>query len=276
VKKEKKNYNHGLRGFIFICVISIAAAFIMTGCGGDTNGGENPDPGNQITVNFNLGDGVTETPPTPVTIANGTALGDKYPTPDPTRSWTWDGAFEFHGWYNSGRNYTKTTPINAAGAAFTLTAEWEDNRVFTQNPAIHPGNHFSEVGGVTKTVKVNDPITVNGLFANVEAGAGVLSAKWYRATSQQMADAATADAPTGDVINTQTSTTHEITLSLNTTETVAGEYWYYVVVTNTNANATEGKTSSTITQNKLKVTVTAADPGDTGDPGDTEEPDTED
>jgi uncharacterized repeat protein (TIGR02543 family) len=271
VKKEKKNYNHGLRGFIFICVISVAAAFIMTGCGGDTNGGENPDPGNQITVNFNLGDGVSGTPPTSVTIANGTALGDKYPQ-DPTRA----GAFDFNGWYNSGTVYTRTKVINASGATFTLTAEWDDHRVFTQNPAIHPGNHFSEAGGTEKTVKVNDTITVSGLFANVEAGAGVLSAKWYRATTQTMADAAPADAPTGTVINTQTSTTHEISLSLSTTETVAGVYWYYVVVTNTNANATEAKTSNAITQNKLKVTVTPADPGDPGDSGDPDDPDTED
>jgi uncharacterized repeat protein (TIGR02543 family) len=216
-----------------------------------------PVAGGSVTVSFSLGDGVAGTPPAPVTITNGTALGGQYPSPDPTRG----GGWEFLGWYNGDTKYTSSTVITAAGTTFVLTAEWEnDASEYAQNPAIHPGNHFVEiVPGGALTARVNEDFEANGLFCNIERGAGVLSSKWYRVTSEADANAATADVPTGTVIFEQHASAEnprELTLNFKWREPAAGTYWYYVIVTNTNVNATIQQTSSAITQNRLKVTVT--------------------
>jgi len=203
----------------------------------------------QITVSFSLGDGVAGDPPASVTIDNGTALGAKYPA-DPKRT-----GYEFSGWFNDNKRYDKNDKITAAAATFVLTAQWDKEYVVenAQSPAIHPGNHFSEIaGGANRTTKVNVDFSADGLFSNVEPGAGVLSSQWYRASS------ATGE---GEEINYKqtaagTSTPHELALPFTWREPAAGEYWYWVKVTNTNVNATVQKTSSSITQNRLKVTVT--------------------
>lgn len=214
-----------------------------------------------ITVSFNLnddGDGTTPASIPSVTVENGTALGDQYPA-NPSRNWTWPGAFTFMYWTNGGQQYGRDTPITSASKTFRLIAEWDDNRIFTNSPAIHPGNHFQETGGTTRAVKTGEQFKVDGLFANVEPGAGVLSSKWYRTTSEAVANAATETSTTADVILEQSADPpgHEISLPFTRSEPAAGVYWYWVVVTNTNDNATElPKTKSTITQNKLKVTVT--------------------
>jgi len=141
----------------------------------------------------------------------------------------------------------------------TLTAQWTKEYVpdYAPSPAIHPGNHFQETGGVTREVAVNQHFSVSGLFSNTAKG-GVLSAKWYRVLSQADADAATADAPKGTVIVTQNAlddNPNELSLPFDWFEPAAGTYWYYVVVTNYYEKALKDQYSRTITQNKLKVTV---------------------
>jgi len=216
-----------------------------------------PVTGGSVTVSFSLGDGVAGTPPASVIITNGTALGGQYPSPDPTRG----GGWEFLGWYNGDTQYTSSTVITVAGTTFVLTAEWEnDAPEYAQNPAIHPGNHFSEIsGGANRTARVNEYFEANGLFCNIERGGGVLSSQWYRVTSEAEANAATVTNPTGTVIFEQHASPEnprELSLNFRWIESAAGTYWYYVIVTNTNMNATIQQTSSTITQNRLKVTVT--------------------
>jgi len=205
----------------------------------------------QITVSFSLGEGATGTPPESVTITNGTALGSKYPTKIPIR----DG-YDFVGWYNDGNQYTSTTVINAAATTFVLTARWEEEQEYVvenaDTPAIHPGNHFSETTPpLSTTVKVNAQFTVSGLFCNVEPGAGVLSAQWYRASSE-----AGAGEPIDEKKDAAPNSPHMMSLPFTWSESEPGEYWYYVVVTNYNENATVQKYSTATTQNRFKATVT--------------------
>jgi len=256
--KIKEKSNHGLRGFIFIVCAITAMALVACGGGGDPDP-DGPGDGDNITVTFNLG-GAPGTPPSDITIKNNTSMGNKYPSSEPKRT-----GYDFEGWYNSGTQYTKDTVINVStGKTFLLTARWKDEDAveYAQNPAIHPGNHFIQTDSGTEinNAKVNVPFKSNGLFSNIERGAGVLTSKWYRTTSQTDADAATTALPTGTMIFEQsaagTTTPHELALPFTWTETTAGTYWYYVIVTNTNENATKVKTSSSITQNRLKVTVT--------------------
>jgi len=205
----------------------------------------------QVTVSFSLGEeGVSETPPAPVIIDTGTALGSKYPS-DPFL----DG-YEFMGWYNNGTKYINTTVINSNSPGFTLTAQWEEEEEYVveyaQSPAIHPGNHFVEiVTGGELGVKVNQSFQANGLFSNIEKGAGVLSSQWYRATSET---------GEGEEIEwkqtAKPSNPHELSLPFTWKESEPGEYWYWVVVTNYNEIATVQKYNSSTTQNRLKVTVT--------------------
>jgi len=211
----------------------------------------------RITVNFDLGKDVSGTPPDPVEIDEGSRLGSKYP-PIPSRT-----GYEFDVWENStGTNqYTVKTPIVTDDAVITLFARWEKEYVpeNAQSPAIHPGNHFSETGGLTREVRVGESFIVAGLFSNIEKGQGVLSSKWYRTTSEDEANAATAAAPKGNVVLEQKApdaNPYELSLPFTWSEPAAGTYWYYVVVTNYNEKATKQKYSSAITQNKLKVTVT--------------------
>jgi uncharacterized repeat protein (TIGR02543 family) len=208
----------------------------------------------QITVSFSLGDGVAGTPPSPVTITNGTALGSKFP-PQPSR----DG-WLFDGWYNNGTSYQSTTPITASGATFILTAEWEklDDTIYPQNPAIHPGSGFKEkVPNATMTVLVNTEFSVGGIFSNVEPGAGVLSSKWYKTTTES--DTVGVEIPELSQTAEGNANPHELSLSFVWQESVPNTYWYWVVVTNYNANATsESKFSSATTPDRLKVIVTDA------------------
>lgn len=203
----------------------------------------------QVTVSFNLGAGVSGNPPQPVTIDAGTALGTKYPSRTPARE-----GWEFDGWFNDGTEYTKDTKITTTAAAFTLTAQWTEDTPpeNAQSPAIHPGNHFVEiVTGGALTVRVNTDFSANGLFSNVEPGAGVLTSQWYRATS------ATGEGEEIDWRQTAAAANpHELALPFTWREPAAGEYWYWVAVTNTNERATINKTRTSVTQNKLKVTVT--------------------
>jgi len=251
--KIKEKSNHGLRGFIFIVCAITAMALAACGGGGDPDP-DGPGDGDNITVTFNLG-GAPGTPPSDITIKNNTSMGNKYPA-NPSRP----GAFEFAGWYNAGKKYDKGTVISAKTSTFALTAEWNDETIYNaQPPDMHPGNHFQETGGRERVVKVNQEFSVDGLKANVEKDAGVLSAKWYKVTTSQAdADAATADSPKGTVILEQDAPPpgHEMSLPFKWSEPAAGTYWYYVIVTNTNNNATVNKTSSKITMDRLKVTVT--------------------
>lgn len=239
---------------LFFAICSLLFALLLTGCGG---GGGDPNDGDDITVTFSLGQGVSGNPPSSITIKNGTAMGDQYPKQTPRRT-----GFEFEGWFNSDKQYTSTTVINASGTTFPLTARWkeEDDTVeYAQNPAIHPGNHFQETGGRTRTARVNEEFAVSGLFASVENGAGVLTSKWYRTTSKADADAATAENPRGTVVLEQTATVnnpYEISLPFKYSEPAAGVFYFYVIVTNTNEHATITKTSSAITNDRLEVTVT--------------------
>lgn len=210
-----------------------------------------PGQNQQVTVTFELG-GAPGTPPGTKTITNNTALGSNYPSPDPV----WTG-HEFTGWFNNNTQYTATTRINTAATTFTLTAQWEeegdDRPEYAQTPAIHPGRHFQETtGGAVRTARVNEDITVNDLTSNVEPGAGVLSAQWFRAT--------TADGE-GEVILGQTAAGNarpfELGLRFTWRESEPGVYWYWVAVTNYNENATVQQTNTEVTQNKLQVTVTA-------------------
>lgn len=212
----------------------------------------------EVRVVFNLGfeagDGTGSALPDSVTIISGTALGDQFPG-DPTRTWTWSGAFEFLGWYNGATRYTSATVINTTAATFILAAQWQDNRIFTQAPDIHPGNHFQETGGRTRNVRVNDEFTVEGLLSNVERGAGVLSSQWYRTTSET--DALQFSGEEIDLRQTANADTpHELSLPFRWSEPAAGKYWYWVVVTNTNVNATEARTNTKTTMDRLEVTVT--------------------
>jgi uncharacterized repeat protein (TIGR02543 family) len=206
----------------------------------------------QVTVTFSLGEGVSGTPPASVTINNGTALGNtRYPA-NPTRP-----GYDFDGWYNGTTRYTSTTVINAAGATFVLTARWEEEYVveYAQSPAIHPGNHFMEIGipnGIISNAQVNVDFSANGLMSNVERGAGILTSQWYRTTKE---------GGEGEEIEYRqsaagTSTPHDLSLGFTWRESEPGTYWYWVVVTNTNENATVQQTSSSVTQNRLKVIVT--------------------
>lgn len=219
----------------------------------------------RLSVNFALGADTTGggssivapgTPPAAVTIDNNSALGNAYPRNDP--SWTsTDPAFDyiFTGWFNGDTKYTSATPISVADgstASFDLTAQW--SRVLNPKtaaiPAIHPGSHFLEIGGVERTAKVDVDFTADGLFAMAD-DAGTLSSQWYRATS--LTDA------TGTVIFTQTaagtSTPNQLSLPFKWKEETAGEYWYWVIVTNTNNKATVTKVVTATTDNKLHVTV---------------------
>jgi hypothetical protein len=219
-----------------------------------------------ITVSFDLnGEGDVTTPASiaSVSIENGTALGGQFPA-DPTRAWTSPyppnasfKPFTFNSWVNNKKIYTADTIITSNSKTFRLIAEWDDHRIITSPAAIHPGNHFNETGGVTRAVKVNEDIIVQGLFSNVEVG--VLSSKWYMTQDKAVADAATKDNPgTATVILEQNASPpgNELSLPFTRRETTAGTYYYWVVVTNTRADATEARTANTITQNKLTVTVT--------------------
>jgi uncharacterized repeat protein (TIGR02543 family) len=229
----------------------------------------------RVTVNFELGSvrivnasGKPEdvippldTPP-PVTIDDGAGLGSRYQS---LPSWTTRVSgkpedYDFDGWYNNNLLYTVRTPIVTEDGTFTLTARWTKEYVPADapSPAIHPGNHFQETGGRTREVRVNEHFYVSGLFSNTASG-GVLSAKWYRVLTQGEADAATANVPTGTVVleqNALADNPNELSLPFDWVEDTAGTYWYYVVVTNYYEKATTNKYSRTITQNKLKVTVT--------------------
>jgi len=201
----------------------------------------------RVTVSFSLGEGVEGVPPNPVTIDSGTALGTRFPQQSPFR----DG-YDFLGWFNGNTEYKSTTVINSTTADFILTAQWEEEEIYeveyAQNPAIHPGNHFVEiVSGGELTVKAGETFIANGLFSNIEKGAGVLSSKWYCARS------ATGD---GTEINWSQSGSYELSLPFTWVESVPGEYWYWVEVTNYNKNATVQQYSTSKTQNRLKVTVT--------------------
>jgi len=212
-----------------------------------------PIPEGQVLVSFNLGDGVTGTPPGSVYIKTGQSLGNgKFPK-DPSRA-----GWVFLGWYNSDTKYTASTVISTTAATFVLTARWDEDSVFikedAQNPAIHPGNHFLEIGitdGWIKDAKVNVNFSASGLFSNIEKGAGVLSSQWYRATSETGAGVEIALRQ-----NAPDTTPHSISLPFTWREETAGEYWYWVKVTNFDDNATVNKYSSSITQNRLHVTVT--------------------
>jgi uncharacterized repeat protein (TIGR02543 family) len=222
-----------------------------------------PGPGQQIqqvTVSFdlNLDDNEIGTPPKSVVIENGTALGNQYP-PDPVRAWTWDGAFEFQGWYSGTVQYTKDKPITSTAATFALVAEWKDNRIFTLAPAIHPGRHLDEAYPDGFSAKAGVEFTISGLKSNVEPGAGVLTAQWYR--TEKEADARLyVGKPVGPELKAPEDTPYNISLKYDGTEPDAGDYWYWVEVTNTNENATEGKTNVTRTMNQLKVVVTVPTP----------------
>jgi len=226
----------------------------------------------QVTVKFALGQTdnednthttVTGTAPADVVIDNGTALGtSRYPTPQgmtlPTLTDTYK-EWEFGGWFNNNIRYDAADRITVVEpvSEFTLTAKWQikDNNIYPQNPAIHPGNHFVEkYPDGTMNVTVNTPFQITGLFANVESGAGVLSATWYRAATP------TGGATEGTVVGTQTGTSHELALTITgLTEPAAGTFYYWVTVTNTNENATTAnKTSTSVTQNRLKVVVTGS------------------
>jgi len=208
----------------------------------------------QVTIKFSLDEGGVTGTVRDVIIDDGTAMGNKYPA-NPSRS-----GWEFKGWFNNGTQYTKDTkitiPENSPSTTFTLTAQWEEEIdvgvQYAQSPAIHPGNHFIETGGVDRTGKVNVAFTADGLFSNIERGAGVLSSQWYRATTATGA---------GEEIEYRqtaagTGTPHELALPFTWHEAEAGEYWYWVKVTNTNVNATVQQTSSSITQNRLHMTIT--------------------
>ena len=203
----------------------------------------------QVIVSFSLGEGVAGTPPVSVTIDASTALGTRFPSAIPSRGEGWG----FNGWYNGDTRYINNTVINTAAAEFILTARWEeetDEVEYAQSPAIHPGNHFQEIAPGGVNAQVNIDFSVGGLFSNIENGAGVLTSQWYRATT------ATGE---GEEIDYRQAASpgnpHELSLPFTWREPVAGEYWYWVVVTNTNVNATIQQISSSVTQNRLKVTV---------------------
>jgi uncharacterized repeat protein (TIGR02543 family) len=210
----------------------------------------------QVTVKFNKGSiqdtPVSGTAPADVVIDNNTTLGNNCPTPvlPPSLEEDW----EFAGWFNNNQQYTGFDRINTTEAEFILTARWSeiDKNIYTQNPAIHPGNHFVEMyNNATKTVTANESFTIEGLFANVEAGAGTLSAKWYRATTENGEGT-----QVGAVQTAPSDTPHDISLKYTGTETAAGTFWYWVEVTNYNKNATDGYQYSTaVTQNRLKLIV---------------------
>ena len=253
--KAKKNSNHGLRGFIFI--VCAVAAVTLAACGG--GGDPNPDPGDgKVTITFDSNGGSKVDP---VKIDKGARLpaeyllnGAKTPTKD---------EYEFAGWNKGAAAVTNSTTF-AEDA--TLVAQWEEADpppLYAVAPAIHPGGHFTELEATEEgrmNAKVNMPFSANGLFSNMAKGAGVLSSKWYRVTtSKEDADAATVANPTGTVILEQTAagtaTPHELSLPFTWTESAAGTYWYYVIVTNTNDKASVQKISSSITNDRLEVTV---------------------
>jgi hypothetical protein len=227
----------------------------------------------QVTVKFDLGtitittvDGEDEpieeeidinekaNVPQDITIDNNTAMGANCP-PTPVLPSELTEDWEFAGWFNGGRQYDGTDRINTTEAEFILTAQWSaiDKTIYTQSPAIHPGNHFMEAyTNATKTVAVNETFTIEGLFANIEAGAGALSAKWYRATTE-----------TGEGVQVGTTqhpalgeNLYEITPKYEGTETAVGTFWYWLEVTNYNENATDSQYSTARTQNRLKLIVT--------------------
>jgi len=219
----------------------------------------------RVNVSFNLGKDDEDneapgTPPKTVVIDAGLPLGDNYPKEDPW--WPSDDPsfdhYKFTGWYNGTTKYEEGTIISTTVAAFILTAQWEKVPLLqnAQTPAIHPGNHFQETGGTTRTVKVNEDIIVNGLFTNIEKGAGVLSVKWYRTTIEADANASPR---VGDVITVEQDPPefpYTMSLPFKWKESTPGTYWYWVVVTNTNNKAEINKTATETTQTPLKVTVT--------------------
>lgn len=201
----------------------------------------------QVTVSFSLGSSVSGIPPNPIVIDAGTAIGTKYPA-NPKQN-----GLVFNGWYNNETIYGRNDVINSDSPTFLLTAQWTADFApeTAQSPAIHPGNHFSEIpGGAVRTWVKNQVYTVEGLFSNIEPNAGVLSSQWYRSTTENGAGEEI------DYKQNATSSPHELALPFVWSESEVGVYWYWVVVTNTNDNATVNKTSSSITQNRLKVTVT--------------------
>jgi len=224
----------------------------LIGCGGD--GTPNNGDGD-ITVTFNLG-GAPGTPPSDITIKNNTSLGGKYPIP------TWTG-HEFLVWYNGAAEYTRTTVIKSDSSTFPLTAKWKeesDEVEYAQPPAVHPGNHIAEVVKDGKlTVKVNENFEVSGLNAQIGVGDGVLTAEWYRTTTEAEVKAATTAVPTGKLIVTQeapANSPHNMSIKFSWKEEAAGTYYYYFIVTNFNKNATKEKYNKLISQNYLTVTVT--------------------
>lgn len=210
-------------------------------------------PPQTVTVTFSLGEYEEGTPPKPVTIGNGTALGSQFPS-DPTWPWTWEGAFTFLGWFNGADKtpYTKDTVITAN---ITLTADWQDNRIFTLPPAIHPGSDFNQEYPTGLQAIKSVEFTIEKLFSNLPSPEdGILSAQWYRTTTEEKAKAY--DGVKVGEQNASDSNPSVLTLSYTGVEDTAGEYWYWVEVTNTYAQATESKTATTRTQYQLKVTVT--------------------
>lgn len=243
-----------MKKFFYLSLCAVLVAF-MAGCDGGESG-EPPDD-SKVTITFNSNGGSSVDP---VKIDKGAALpreyllkGSKVPKRD---------EYEFAGWKNGATPVTASTKFDTDA---TLIAQWEEAEPppeYAASPAIHPGNHFLEIGITDGKLdaKVNVDFSANGLFSNMSPGAGgALSSKWYRVISEEDAKAATVAVPTGTVIIEQHATASnpgELSLPFTWRESTAGTYWYYVIVTNTNDKATIQKTSSAITQNQLQVTVT--------------------
>jgi len=211
----------------------------------------------QITVNFSRGENISGTPPSSVTIDEGTALGSKYP-PNPSRT-----GWSFLGWFDitNGDQYTNSTVINTQSDTFTLTAQWEEDidhpLEYAEAPAIHPGRHLAEVYPDGLTVKAGVEFTIQGLSSNVERDGGVLSAQWYRATTPPAENKYVGEAVGIPLAPKPNENPYELSVKYeNVVEPEAGDFWYWVEVTNTNEKATIQKTASTKTMNQLKVTVT--------------------
>jgi uncharacterized repeat protein (TIGR02543 family) len=216
----------------------------------------------QITVSFALGEHAASTQETPANVVmdSSTALGSKYPQPEPADEW------QFDCWLNGETEYTSSTIITVAPptASITLTAKW--NSIYpdtAQAPDIHPGRMFAEKyppppGDTDQTnglisAKVNVEFEVGLTGGVVEKGAGVLTAKWYRNT---------ADSWEGDDVtliyteNSKPESPHEVGVKITSSEPVAGTFYYWLEITNHNENALVQKDSTTRTMNKVRIVVT--------------------
>jgi len=114
--------------------VFVIAALVLTAC---SSGETQFITKTQCTITFNTAGASTATPET-ITIMRGGTMGDNYPL-DPEND---DANIFFYGWWDSGIEYGRDTPINSD---LDLTARWVKHQDTVTVTFVTGGNGASEV-----------------------------------------------------------------------------------------------------------------------------------